>query len=586
MRRFPLTGKGVISGILLTLLSLGILALAFDIEPIVAVHGMAADCQLEYTGEKYIGVRYKAALLENELSETGWVLLFGESGFTMNGEYQPHFMDLMIKGWWADIYDDPLCSSGFPAPQEVRREFSVEFGLSDYEDAWVGQDNDIAAWSQDPELFPRMFTNIDSSDPQAPDKIMTVYQVDEGGSLEGREIEVSFERKEVTTLPSDENYFMDPDLPGEDCCRQNSQDDILYRRWVATLVVPCLSINSSVDFYVNADQGDKIIGSNALNFMWENYRRPVVESDKFKVILFDLEVKTVQGEWRNATRFLVDLRTPNEELPLNGDGQLVGGFRKVIYKDRPAIEASFGYGCTDYVIDGDPNDYEPTDASKAVIDLQYPPTRAEVCELENSLLNAPADKVYFLYADPAFMTRPEAAYDMMSGGIVYGLCTNTQHQGFNTTKDWLLDTGAINATTISNATIAMFGGTFPQVSVKYYVEDAELTPIKEGWNSTHFWFENRTGDEAASLPWATVAAGHEDFFVIEYMYACTECNNTFLFIYGFDWRGTWAGGIYFKEVMVENLSNYERQYYIFHWVDDSGQDGIPQSSEIVMTSSG
>ncbi|MCK4320574.1 hypothetical protein KAW11_03070, partial [Candidatus Bathyarchaeota archaeon] len=77
--------------------------------------------------------------------------------------------------------------------------------------------------------------------------------------------------------------------------------------------------------------------------------------------------------------------------------------------------------------------------------------------------------------------------------------------------------------------------------------------------------------------------GHEDMFVIEVF---LDGDNTVLMIYGFDWKGTWAGGIYFKEVMLENLSDYEEQYCIFHWVDDSGQDGIPQSSEIVMASSG
>jgi hypothetical protein len=274
-----------------------ILILFLSLSPLV--YGMAADCLLQPTGENYIGVRYKALLAEDELSETGWVLLFGGNGFTNNGEYQPHFIDLMIKGWWADIYDDPLCASGFP-PRKILKNFSIEFGLSDYEDATI-QDNDIAAWSEDPQIFPRMFTNIDSSDPQAPDKIMTIYQVDKGGTLERREIEVSLVRGEVTRLPKDQNYFMDPDSG----CTPNSQADILYRQWIATLKVPSLGINSSVYFYVNANQGDKIIGTNTLNFMWENYRRPVMESDRFKVIIFDLEVKKTSGEWEKAERFLV-----------------------------------------------------------------------------------------------------------------------------------------------------------------------------------------------------------------------------------------------------------------------------------------
>lgn len=329
---------------------------------------MAADCYLEPTKENYIGVRYKALLLEDELSETGWVLLFGQNGLTMNGEYQPHFVNLMMKAGWAFVYEDPLCQAQ-ACPQSLSN-FTVGFGLDDYEDGW-SQDNDIAAWTRDPELFPRIFSNIDSIDPEAADVIGMEYQVDEGGTLEGREVEVSVVREEVTMLPQDENYFMDPDLEGEDLCKPCSQADILYRHWVATLKVPSLGVDSSVDFYINASQGDKIRGDSALSFMWENPGRPAIERDKYKVILYDMEVKTISGEWKNATRFVVDIRTDNEHLPLDGEGILAGGYRKVNYKGQPAMEASFGYGYTDYVTDANLNGYDPPE-TKAVIDLQYP----------------------------------------------------------------------------------------------------------------------------------------------------------------------------------------------------------------------
>ena len=336
---------------------------------------MAADCHLEPSDRNYVGVRYKALLVEDELSETGWVLLFGGSGFTVNGEYQPHFIDLMIKGGWASLYDDALCASGFPPVQETRSQFGFEFGLSDYEDPFYGwiHENDIGAWSRDPQLFPRLFSNIDSTEPDAADKVEVEYQVDVGGSLEGTEIWVSFVRAETTALRQDRNYFMDPDWIGERLCEPNSQDDILYRHWIATFQVPSLGISSTVDFYVNASQGDKINGNfYPLNFIWENPGRPVVESDKFKVIIFDPEVLTTDGVWERASRFLVDYRTPQENLPLNEKGELTGGFRRVFYKGCYAIEASFGYGYTDYVVDGDPNDYEPTDDTKGVIELECP----------------------------------------------------------------------------------------------------------------------------------------------------------------------------------------------------------------------
>lgn len=348
--------------------ALCLLALIFPLLLIQTGYGMAADCAIEPTGENYTGVRYKALLIEDELSETGWVLLFGGCGFTTNGEYQPHFVDLMIKAGWASIYDDPVCACGFPPVKETRKNFTIQIGLSDYEDSDI-QDNDIGASSRAPELLPRMYSNIDSRDPTWPDKIMLEYQVDVGGALEGREIEVSLVREELTRLSQNVNYFMDPDLEGAQLCKPNSQDDIMYRHWVVTLKVPSLGIDASVDLYINADQGDKIIGSNALNFMWENPGRPDVERDRFKVVIFDPEVRTTSGAWKKATRFLIDYRSPDSHLPLNSRGELVGGYRKVYYKGRPAIEASFGYGYTDYVVDGNLNDYEVSYSTKAVIDL-------------------------------------------------------------------------------------------------------------------------------------------------------------------------------------------------------------------------
>jgi hypothetical protein len=335
---------------------------------------MAADCAIEPTDENYIGARYKAFLAEAELSETSWLILFAGSGFTVDGEYQPHFLDLMIKASWASLYDDPLCASGFPAVRETWDNFTIQFGLSDYEDPfyeWI-HENDIAAWARDPELFPRMFTNIDSTDPVAADKIMAEYQVDKGGTLEGREIEVSLERGDVVTLSQGVNYYMDPDLEGAQLCEPNSQDDILYRHWIATLRVPSLAIDSSVDFYINAAQGDKLAGNETLNFMWENPGRPALEGDRFKVIVFDPEVKKTTGEWVRAERFLVDYRTPQSDLPLNEHGTMVGGYRKVNYRGKAALEMSFGYGYSDYVIDGNLSEREPSNDTKGVIDLSYP----------------------------------------------------------------------------------------------------------------------------------------------------------------------------------------------------------------------
>ena len=330
--------------------------------------GMTIDCHLEPNGENYIGVRYKAYLAAGELSETGWVIIYGGNGFSQNGEYQPHFMDLMIKASWATLYEDGLCAKASPTPDATWDNFSLQYGLSDYEDDSI-QDNDIGAWSNSPDLFPRMFAGHDASNPESMDKIMVEYQPNKGGIIDGREIIVSLERAEQTYLSQNQNYFMDPDLPGAQECTPNSQANILYRRWRATFKVPSLGVDCSVDFYINAEQGDKITGDNTLNFLWDNYGRPNIENDKFKVIIYEPEVKTLSGGWKAAERFRVDIRTAEQDLPRDINGNLAAGYRKVKYNDDWALEASFGYGYDDYVLDGNPNDFESSNATKALIDL-------------------------------------------------------------------------------------------------------------------------------------------------------------------------------------------------------------------------
>ncbi len=200
---------------------------------------------------------------------------------------------------------------------------------------------------------------------------------------------------------------------------------------------------------------------------------------------------------------------------------------------------------------------------------------------EEKILNAPDKTVYFIYTDPAYLTQTEATYDGTSGETVRNLCANTQHYGFNTTKDWLLPSGAINTTTIHNATIAMFGGRLPNVVVNYYETVRELTPVKCKINNNYLWFENRTGTIVGTVPLSVIGAPkyHEDMFTAMIFYD-EEGDNTFFLMYGFGWKGTWASGIYFKQVISKNLSAYTNEYYIFHWIDDNEQDGIPQSSEI------
>ncbi|MBN1479103.1 T9SS type A sorting domain-containing protein [candidate division KSB1 bacterium] len=338
------------------------------------IYGIAIDCQLQPTGENYVGVEYTAFLAEDELSSTGLVKLYGGNGLTKDGEYQAHFIDLSIKAFEALVHDNDICSKGFPPVTSIWKNFTMEFSISDFEDGSY-QDNDIGGWTNSPSLFPRRFVNWHDTDPTAADRIEMEYQPNIKGTLEGREVRVILERFEQTYLSQSQNYFSDPDLAGSAECTPNQQSNILYRRWRVTFKEVSLAIDCSMDFYVNAEQGDKIISENTLNFIWTNAGKPDVYSDKFKVLIYNVKVKTLADGWKPAYRFLVDVRGPSNELPWDGSNHLLAGYRKTRFvtphtaDNVIALEASFGYGHTDYVIDGNPNDYEGSNATKALIDL-------------------------------------------------------------------------------------------------------------------------------------------------------------------------------------------------------------------------
>jgi hypothetical protein len=200
---------------------------------------------------------------------------------------------------------------------------------------------------------------------------------------------------------------------------------------------------------------------------------------------------------------------------------------------------------------------------------------------EERILDAPVNTVYFIYADPLYLIHAESTYDGTAGETVRNLCVDTQHYGFNTTQYWLSPLGAINTTTIHNATIATFGGRFTNAVVEYYETVRELTPVKCKANNNYLWFENRTGTIFGTLPRSVIETPnyHEDMFTAMVFYD-EDGDNTFFIMYGIGWKGTWACGIYFKEVISKNLGAYTNDYYMFHWIDDNEQDGIPQSYEI------
>jgi hypothetical protein len=200
-----------------------------------------------------------------------------------------------------------------------------------------------------------------------------------------------------------------------------------------------------------------------------------------------------------------------------------------------------------------------------------------ISDLSSSVFQSSANQASFIYADPNRMTRAVATYDVAAGSIVYGMCQNLQDQGFDNNplivSQDLADKGRL---LLQNKTVLMFGSRNPHFGVRY-LEDKRLTPIYfQNDGSNVKLIENATGIDKVNRALSSIDFDHEDYFVLM---ALTDENGNSVFInYGFEWKGTWAAGMYLKAI-YPNIQTYTNSYYIIHW-QDTNNDGIPQTNEM------
>jgi outer membrane protein assembly factor BamB len=198
-------------------------------------------------------------------------------------------------------------------------------------------------------------------------------------------------------------------------------------------------------------------------------------------------------------------------------------------------------------------------------------------DIQYSVFKAEGNQAYFVYADPYRMTRAVASYDVASGSILYGMCDNAQNQAFDNYPQIVSQ----NATDrgrllLSNKVVLLFGSRNPHWCVRY-LEDKRLTPVYFENNGTHVKFiETATGANIVSRALSTIDFEHEDYFIL--MAAVDENNNHVFINYGFEWKGTWSSGIYFKSI-YPNIQTYTNAYYVIHWIDTNA-DGLPQPNEM------
>ena len=168
--------------------------------------------------------------------------------------------------------------------------------------------------------------------------------------------------------------------------------------------------------------------------------------------------------------------------------------------------------------------------------------------------------------------------DFTALGFMFGASTNNQIMALDTNSTYF--DPATGAPKISNSLLVAFAGPGVNGVVDYY-EDAGASPVYFQWaaNGDYAWYD-RQGGLVASMPHSAGQAGTTDKFLIEYF---KDANNNKVFIiYGFAWKGTYAGGVFFKTYILPNITSFTHGWYVFQWNDTNGND-LPDPYEVTTT---
>jgi len=199
-------------------------------------------------------------------------------------------------------------------------------------------------------------------------------------------------------------------------------------------------------------------------------------------------------------------------------------------------------------------------------------------------MNPSVGETYFINPDPS--RTQYTPYDSLSAGILYGLQSPSvnHYMGFDTNAGWVAQTNPKGKLLLKGQWVVTFGGRMPNPVVAHYELTAKSTPVYCAFESGQNEFMSRSTNAvvAALSPSLTE---HEDYVVIERVWEYDNEDNI-LMIFGFTWKGTWAGGIYFKDNFWTHPYGFVGySYVILHWVDNN-MDGIPQADEISAVAAG
>ena len=190
-----------------------------------------------------------------------------------------------------------------------------------------------------------------------------------------------------------------------------------------------------------------------------------------------------------------------------------------------------------------------------------------ICNMAPDIVDSDENKVYFIYPDYQGSKPPGVAYalltDWTAAGYIAGMCTNSQNEATDTNQ--LIIDNTNGKVLLNNKLIILFGGPLVTAPIKYY-ESNRIAPLYyQRDNGVSYWHlrDGTRIEETGMTP-----NSHSNMFMIESF--IDDNGNKVLIVCGYGWKGTYAGGKFFKFVIDPNRINYDNSYYIFRWDDDNG----------------